>query len=311
MTDIIDLQRLWNSNSQITSRQEQAAKALSIGSSMRLVSVIMVITHNDDQKLQHTFEWLLSQLFILEVIVIYRNDSVALIEPIEKFIQSSCRGYQVGVEKNVSLAAGYNMGAQYASGQYLLFIDADNSLPQELVVKLLETGIHKPMPWIVGIQPAKLSSLDTILSKITGYSATESDPSLSPEVSLPGGGRHVSAVAGECLFIPSETFIALRGIDQKCFHVNFHRDLCLRVHLAGGGVYQIENIAIQSHSHLPHSLFHTLRYEWQAFKGWCHFYRKYVGKLTNVFVAGLFYGLFSIYSLGRSVRVGVRYILFR
>jgi GT2 family glycosyltransferase len=145
------------------------------------------------------------------------------------------------------------------------------------------------MPWVIG----------------TGK---EHELMTFPEVSLAGGGYHTKAVAADCIFISTQTFLELRGMDKRCFHHTFHADLCMRIHLAGGGVYQVNDIRAVRKGAPQTSFRGNVRRAWQAFRGGCHYYRKYKSKNTNIITVGLLYFGLSLRLLGdiiKSIRMAL------
>ncbi|MFI4937109.1 MAG: glycosyltransferase [Candidatus Berkiellales bacterium] len=310
MAYIIDLQKLWHDRSQLNENADQITKSVALDPRSRLVSVV-VIANGDENQLLHTLQSVFDQVFILEVIVVNREGFPEIDSIIEEFANHSPRCSSVTVKRNIGLAEAYNVGAQYASGQYLLLLEGSCRLPNNAVLKLISTGIRKTAPWVIGTAEGADDSPLKVLSRLTNfYSQDLHFQQKLPEVSAVGGGIHVPCIGGECIFIPSRTFMELRGLDKKCFDVNFHRDLCLRVHLAGGDVYQLVNVKIREKiPHPPSRLSQIFHHEWRSFLAWCHFYRKYVDKRSNRFSVGIFYGFFALSSLGKSLLRGFSFLL--
>lgn len=311
MAHIIDLQKLWKDRAELSVRQLSAAKTLAIEPQQRLVSVVIVA--KNEQALLQLLASLVEQMFILEVVIVCQKEALHIEDAsLEAYTKKFARCYKVAAPALPGLAQAFNFGAQYTSGQFLLFLEATQVLTSNAVVKLLATGIQKPLPWVIGVKSPQPTLTQKLLSKITGYyeSTTRKGTAL-PEVSLVGGGRHVSEVAKECLFLPTRVFTELRALDQKCFDTHFNLDLCLRIHLLGGGVYQVEELVVPLKSASKSKLSDTLIVEWHSFKGWCHFYKKHAGEITNCCLKGLFYGFLGLYAFAKGIRQSARCLLTR
>lgn len=291
MTYVLDLQRLWY-EAEDTSEQTASPELRK-----NVVSAI-VVAEEDEEKLILTIQSVLVQQLVREVIIVNCGNSAVIEKSLIKFTSLHSKCYIVNGQKRMGLASAYNLGAQYASGQYLLFLNANSILPKNTVMKLLTTGLRKPTPWVIGVQERRYAPSTQkigIWAKLSGKARSKisvpsyEDSKMQVEVSLAGGGFHAANVAPECLFIPTQAFLDLKGMDKKCFHSTFHRDLCLRVHLAGGGVYRARdlNLVIEQNSSLPLGM--EIYRQWQAFKGIVHFYKKYVSNNTNIFLVAMNY----------------------
>lgn len=300
MTYVIDLQRLWEGAAKTSAKDDTSL----LEPYKNVVSVIMV-AQVEETKLLQSIQSVLAQQFVREVIIVNAEASSEVEKSLMKFASLHPKCYIVNGQRGMGLASAYNLGTQYASGQYLLFLDSRCLLTKNAIVKLLATGVRKPMPWIIGmkgfIQPqavpmgvkpnlwAKLKQKIKNKINVLWY-GVENNKMHSPlEVSLPGGGFHATSLAPQCLFISTQTFLDLKGMDRKCFHSTFHIDLCLKVHLAGGGVYQAKDLYLVNNQIPPVTFGKTFSQQWQAFKGMHHFYKKYVSNRTNIFWSSVLY----------------------
>ncbi len=305
MTYIIDLQHLWEgSNPDTTGAQADVAARKNV------VSVIVVASRSESLLIQ-TLQSVLAQQFVREVIIVNCEEQPSLEKALAKFVRNHPKCYHVRGHKNAGLAAAYNLGAQHASGQFLLFIKGNCILAKNATAKLLSTGMLKPAPWVVGA--AEKPSEDAfkplgMLSKLfaNSFDALKYEGNQHqaiPEVSLPGGGFHAANIGPDCLFLSTQSFLELKGLDKKCFHSTFHMDLCLRIHYAGGGVYRAREFDVVAFKGTKQPFRAAMRNEWQAFCGRFHFYQKYVSRNTNkflmVFIYGALAGGFMVRCLGR------------
>jgi len=291
---ILDLQRLWEEPAGSSSSHEASGAG---AVDHHFVSVIMVVQSNQETLLK-SLQSILTQLYIREIIIVSCSPDLIFESFLTKLCNLQPKCMVVKAPPKIGLAAAYNIGAERAGGQFLLFLNAASLLPKNAVLKLMATGIQKPLPWIIGAKeqiifaPAEKgfkNRWQNMLSKDYEHFIANKQLS-SPEVTLPGGGFHTPLVAASCLFIAANVFTELKGLDFKCFHSTFHRDLCLRVHLAGGGVYCAKDVNCIVHVSAPSRLLQGIRNEWQACRGWYHFYQKYLRRKNNIVLRSLFYG---------------------
>ncbi|MBS0289723.1 MAG: glycosyltransferase family 2 protein [Proteobacteria bacterium] len=288
MTYILDLQRLWETNTSTNSVQTSEARKKNV------VSVIVVCIANEKLLLQ-VLQSVLAQQYIREVIIVNGEEAPSLEVNLAAFTRLYPKCHVVTADKKAGLAAAFNLGASHASGQFLLFVNGNCILPKHAVNTLLATGIRKPTPWVVGgaqqIQDKPAwGRLTKLFNALDVLKYEKNDNAFLPEVSLPGGGFHTSSLGPECLFLSAQSFLELKGLDRKCFHSTFHVDLCLRVHFAGGGVYRAKEVDLTTPPQLEHSLRDHIMMEWQALCGRYHFYKKHVSANTSIFLKGLHYG---------------------
>lgn len=296
MTYIIDLQRLWESSAHVTPEQQHAAAKAYLDPRKNLVSVI-VVAHSDETLLLQTLHSVLAQQFLRELIIVNGEDSASLDKTLTKLAAQYPKCYLVNSQKNIGLVASFNLGARYASGQYLLFLSENALLSNNAILHLLTTGIRKPTPWVIGtgeqIVPeapgAILGRLKKLFLRENALKYEHHHKQSFPEVSLAGGGYHASQIASECLFIPTQTYLDLSGLDKRCHHSAFHTDLCLRIHIAGGGVYRAKESILVTRKGLSINFGEHFRKEWQAFRGQLHFYQKHYGKLNNKLWSAIVY----------------------
>lgn len=288
MTYVLDLKRLWDDRTPLTASECEAAASLHLDPRQRVVSAIVVI-QNDDLQFVPTLHAVLAQLMVRELIVVNITSSIAVEEALTQFSYQHPRTIIVAGSSVRGLASAYNLGAQYASTPYMLFLDAYCVLPKDTVLHLLATGLRKMRPWVVGAALVKTQTsfkptvpiFKSYLSKITQNNL--------PQVSLAGGGHYAQVVPSQCILLPTQTFAELKGLDNRCYHATFHWDLCLRVHEMGGSVFQAPNVVLTANEAECLSFKTLLIREWQAFQGWKHFYQKNFSKLTNFFAVCSFY----------------------
>lgn len=286
MTYIIDLQRLWQEKSLVQSKARYTQSGLD--PQKKMVSVILVVNPTEYDKFLKAMHSVLAQPFVREIIIVNNQTHPSVDALLNQVAHQHPKCTIVAAEKEVGLPDLFNQGAQYASSPYLLFLDSNCVLSEDAVFYMLLTGLQKPGPWIIGAQNNDLLPLRL------GIRANPMNIKRHmPEVSLPGGGFHIAQVHPQYVFMSSNTFMDLRGMDKNCFDAAFHYDLCLRVHLGGGGVYSPKDIRLVDFVE-PIKLKPSLRREWQAFRGWCHFYRKHEHSTANKLKITAIYSLLML-----------------
>lgn len=268
MTYIIDLQRLWEDRQQITPSLPEAKRNETLDPRQLHVSVIMVLD-KPIQRLSKKLITLLKEPLVREVLLVdcrYSKDSQH--NPL--IIQHPKCTYIQG-KPSLSLVEAYQLAVRRAAGYLVLFLKAEETCSQKTLLQLIATGLRKPRPWVVGTGQEALHPFASQAQSVRQL----------PEVFLSGGGIHVPAVSGNCMLMPTTDYWELKGFDPACGASSFHRDLCMRVHLSGGGVYQIADV--------PESLEKTVLSEktlswqakWLSVKGFWHYYQKHYSKKTN------------------------------
>ncbi len=155
---------------------------------------------------------------------------------------------------NVGYAAGCNIGARAATGQFLFLLNPDAILPDNAVAELLAEGSKLDGNWLMGgklVNPDGTEQAGSRRSPLTPWTAfvemtriyklapqhpyfrrfnMHQDP--CPEETIP-----IPVISGACMLMPRDTFFAIDGMDEDYFlHVE-DVDFCLRLRDAGGEVY--------------------------------------------------------------------------
>lgn len=112
------------------------------------VSVVIVTINRYELLLRCIDSVLLSNYKNFEVIVVDNNSSDNTPELIKKKYGSKI--YLIGSKENLFAGGGRNLGATYARGDLLLFIDDDNVVDKNMISNLVNFMIHNPQAGIVG-----------------------------------------------------------------------------------------------------------------------------------------------------------------
>lgn len=162
---------------------------------------------------------------------------------------------------NIGFAAGCNLGARLAAGEYLLIINPDAVAPEGGVARLLADVGDLQRPWLMG---AKLVGPDgkeqqgsrrRVLTPWTAFVEATRLYKLAPQhpyfkrfnmhtEECPAEIKEVPTLSGAIMFLPRESYDAIGGMDERYFlHVE-DVDFCLRFAKAGGHIYFNPHVSV-------------------------------------------------------------------
>ena len=200
---------------------------------------IVIVGYRSQTVLQNCFESILKQEGCAWELIYVENcpeDSAkALITEKYPFVKV------VEAQKNAGFGAGCNLGARYAKGDYLFFLNPDTEIKTTDTLKnMMNFMCSHPK---VGVSAPLFSCLnDTGL-----YGAEGRDISMiysgQKEIgnrfqTLPGD---IAWVCGAALLIPKMLFEKIGGFDESYFMYCEDVDLCLKVRKEGFSIRQVVN----------------------------------------------------------------------
>ncbi|WP_375204534.1 glycosyltransferase family 2 protein [Hyphococcus sp.] len=162
---------------------------------------------------------------------------------------------------NVGFAAGCNLGAKAATGDFLLIINPDALMPPGGLSRLLADSAELARPWLMG---AKLVDPDgaeqqgsrrRVLTPWTAFVEATRLYKLAPQHpyfqrfnlhndDCPGDMIEVPTLSGAVMLLPKADYDAIGGMDERYFlHVE-DVDFCLRFAKAGGDVWFDPHVAV-------------------------------------------------------------------
>jgi GT2 family glycosyltransferase len=151
---------------------------------------------------------------------------------------------------NGGFANGCNLGASYASGEYLLFLNPDTVVTEPEIEKLLTGARSDPSFYIVSCRQVREDGSN---SKSTG-----SFPGLfrirnKPVASADKKNEIVSVnfpdwVSGSVMMIHKDIFLSLHGFDEDFWMYSEDVDICRRARNSGGEVAYFSDVIIE-HNH--------------------------------------------------------------
>jgi GT2 family glycosyltransferase len=190
--------------------------------------------------------------FKTEVIVVDNNSGDATINRIEeKFSKFSFIHNPV----NGGFANGCNLGAKYAKGHYLLFLNPDTVVTEQEIGRLLETANKNPGFSLLSCRQVNEGGKESIAfgSFPSAYNLTGIQRAIfrNPAPRISGTAPEIifpDWISGSVILIRDKTFSELDGFDEDFWMYFEDVDLCKRARDAGNEIAFIKNITIE-HNH--------------------------------------------------------------
>lgn len=229
-----------------TPRQNTAADQTppSAGGHAPLVSVV-VVTYRNEGTIEACLASLAAHTSVpFEVVVVDNSPDMATWEHLEAYRRRNPGEAVTPLRPgtNLGFAAGCNLGAGHARGEYLLFLNPDTTLIDDIVSVFLAFWKSRAKPGLLGPQildgqgnvartcrnlptPAGIFLDATGLDRLLGVYrllrfAHDRD-------------RQVPQIIGACLFTSRSLYEAVGGLDERFFVYYEEVDLCLRMARAG------------------------------------------------------------------------------
>jgi len=243
-------------------------------------SVIMVSYHTGAVLFQ-AIEHVLAQKNLSELIVVDNGNPPDVLARLRALPVRLVSGHG-----NIGFAGGCNLGASYATAEYILLLNPDCLPEQDALVHLKAALEANPDAMMAGgllLNPngteqrggrRQLLTPQTALSEALGlYRFTGAARLNNNETPTPQQICEVPAISGACMFLRREDYLKLGGMDEGYFlHVE-DMDLCWRVHAAGEKILFVPEarvVHLLSTSEAPAPFI-----EWCKAKGFMRYFHKY------------------------------------
>jgi N-acetylglucosaminyl-diphospho-decaprenol L-rhamnosyltransferase len=220
-------------------------------------------------------------------------------------------------DKNSGFGAGCNIGAAAAEGRFLLFLNPDTRLLNNVLGELTCFLEGHPEAGIVGALVEDSDgtilfdggrSLPSLLNEFLQHSTLcfrfpkgrwTSKPYISDWDHL--STREVGSVIGACMMMKSERFRAMGGFDEAFFLYCEEVDLCYRMHQAGSGVWYVHTARVlhkerQSTLQLYGSVSRVVL---QNLKSQNYYFQKHRGRVIAFLWRGMLVSLYMLRYLFR------------
>jgi GT2 family glycosyltransferase len=239
-------------------------RAQRIRDDVRVTAV--VVTRHTGQRLEMCLRSIFAEPWIDEVVIV-DNGNPAPVSSALRALQADRMDVKLApIKRGASLAAAANLGAQKATGRWLLFIDPTVVVQRGAVERMVLVGHHARSPWIVGgrltdsdgrEQPAARAGALTSWLAASLALGLKGQPPLKIEEAGVALDRHrnapqglapgssdgqpvpVGSVSASFMLIPRADFEALAGFDEGYVSDGQDLDICRRVGEAGGAVLHV------------------------------------------------------------------------
>lgn len=213
---------------------------------------IIIVTYNNHETIEYCLQSLTEQTRVsYQVIVVDNSPDLKTWNRLQIF----CATHEhidllpIRPGQNIGFAAGCNLGAQQALGEFFLFLNPDTQLENDILSIFLDFWQTTPKPGLLGPQVVDqhkqivptCRNLPTIagifldatgLDRIFGqYRLLHFDHQSS---------RQVSQIIGACLFTSKEVYERHGGMDERFFVYFEEVDLCRRILQSGLTVWFLD-----------------------------------------------------------------------
>jgi GT2 family glycosyltransferase len=142
-------------------------------------------------------------------------------------------------KENIGYGSACNLGAEKASGSYLLFINPDSELNPETLDELIKATDRYP----------NASAFNPKIIDRTGKQDFKRRSVLLPKSEwmskkFPTFDKDVSVLSGAAIFIKKEKFFQIKGFDEKIFLYHEDDDISIRLKNKIGNLMYIHNAVI-------------------------------------------------------------------
>ncbi len=222
------------------------------------VTVVMVSYHTG-AALWRALESVLAQEGLNELILIDNGNSPETRQRLVKKNMVEPRLKVLSGQGNIGLYQGYNLGAERAKGQYILFLSPEAVLPHDFLLRSIDEYQKHPDSWAASCKVTDASGLEkresrrnsltpaTLVSERLGLYRLF--PKLFPRLYLhktkaPSSAIETTAPTAMCLLIESNRFKQLGGFNEAYFYAAGDMDLALRINDIGGKTLYIPSLSI-------------------------------------------------------------------
>lgn len=224
------------------------------------VSVVMV-SFRTGNIIFKSLSSLLAEPETEEILLIDNGNPAVLEKELDILAGESSKIRLLRTGRNLGFAAGCNLGAREAGGDYLVFVNPDLIVSPGSFKNLLEVISSRKDAWLFG---ARLMNMDgseqrggrrEVLTPWRAFVELTRLDRLAPAHPyfrrfhiLDGNAPHdvsdVPTISGAFMAISKQRFLMLGGFDERMFLHLEDIDLCLRAINAGGGIVYCGNVPV-------------------------------------------------------------------
>lgn len=230
---------------------------------MKSVSAIMV-SYNTGPVLFRAIEAAMHQEGLKELIVVDNGNGRDVRAELKALSENDTRLKFITGHGNVGFATGCNLGAEKASGDYLLLLNPDCIMPSGALARMVSALEAHPEAWLAGCrilnpdgteQAGSRRNLLTpgvafvenfrlyrLLPQKKGQKAYFKRMNFHEEESAEKP-MYVPAISGAFMLIERERYYAIGGLDEEFFFHVEDLDFCYQIHKKGGKILFVPNVA--------------------------------------------------------------------
>ncbi len=229
----------------------------------------IVVSYYTGPLLSRALAALRAQREIAEIVLVDNGNFPGEIEQAAAGAQAGAQeGEQAGApvrilsgQGNIGFAAGCNLGARSAQGEYILIINPDALMPAGGLARMLADSAQLARPWLMGaklVDPDGAEQQGSRRRVLTPWSAFVEATKLyrlAPQHpyfrrfnlhtdDCPDQIAETPTISGAVMFMPREDYDAIGGMDERYFMHVEDVDFCLRFAKAGGKVWFNPHVAV-------------------------------------------------------------------
>jgi GT2 family glycosyltransferase len=272
-----------------------------------MVSII-ILSYNTEELLKRCLTSIFAHVknIPFEIIVVDNDSSDESVRMVKR---EFTKVHLIENKKNVGFAAGCNIGAKAAKGEYLLFLNSDSELHENAPEKLSRIfHTHEDAALVGGM----LENIDGTLQRSFGsfytlfyvfrmlYGGDKAEMKRFTDNAV----KKVDWVTGGCLMVKKEAFDLLQGFDEHFFMYVEDMELCYRARQNGLGVYIDPSTSVK---HVGQGSSDKTFAVVNIYKGLVYFYKKHKNKV-QYYVVRVLLGSKAVLSVFLGFMTGNSYL---
>ena len=248
---------------------------------------------------------------ISELIIVDNDNDLVTRRKLSEWVGRSPKLRLIQGQGNIGFAKANNLGAGFATGDYLLFLNPDAIISPGAVRKLVKCGAGLQSPWITGAmlrlingreQRGARRAMLTPWTAITSFTPLHNFPvfkSIHLENDpVPTQPEAVPVLSGACMMMDRASFDKLGGFSEDYFlHVE-DIDICRRVNEMDGDVYFVPDAEVVHYGSTSRVRRQTV--EWEKTKGFIIYFKKYAKTGLGRFLVNLAIPFIMFAIMGRA-----------
>ncbi len=151
----------------------------------------------------------------------------------------------ISLPENVGYGCACNLGAEAASGEFILFMNPDVRFEEGSIGRLADAAGH--YPGAAAFAPRLVKPDGSIVFQDSSILCPPPHNKSKPR-HVPAGDCCVEAMSGAAIFCRREAFLGLGGFDERIFLYYEDDDLCRRLRKAGWSLVYVHG-ALGRHEH--------------------------------------------------------------